>query len=269
MPKVVDFAKRFASKSPNQGVNPDEVVAVGAAVQGGVLKGEVKDLLLLDVTPLTLSIETAGGIATPMIPRNTTIPTKKTMVFSTYTDNQPKVDIKVFQGERPLTVNNKLLGSFIMDGIPPAARGIPQIEVTFDIDANGILHVTAKDLGTGKTQEIRITNSSGLSTDEIEQMRRDAETNADKDKAIAETTECKNQLDSLIYRWERQLSDEKTPKDIVSKIGDAISSAKKVLETNDLAQMKKAVEELNKLGEAFYQNAKKDPNVVDAEFTKE
>ena len=213
MPKVVDTARALIGKEPHKGVNPDEVVAIGAAIQGGVLKGDVKDVLLLDVAPLTLAIETAGGVATPMIPRNTTIPTRKSQIFSTYADSQPGVEIVTLQGERPMSKDNKKLGTFHLDGIPPAPRGTPQIEVTFDIDANGILHVSAKDLGTGKEQKISITGSSGLSKDEVEKMQRDAEAHAEEDKKVKEAAEVRNNADNLAYQCEKQLKElgEKIP----------------------------------------------------------
>ncbi len=259
MPKVVDIAKQLGGKPPHQGVNPDEVVAVGAAVQGGVLKGEVRDVLLLDVTPLTLGIETAGQVATPMISRNTTIPAKKTQVFSTYSDSQPSVEIVVLQGERPMSRDNKVLGTFRLDGIPPAPRGMPQIEVTFDIDANGILHVSAKDLGTGKDQKITIQGSSGLSKEEVEKMTKEAELHAAEDKKRKEAVETKNQLDSAIYQLEKALKDggDKIAAGIKSKGEAAIAEAKKELESNDVERMKKAMEKLSAVGAEIYQEVAK------------
>ncbi len=259
MPKVVDIAKQLGGKPPHQGVNPDEVVAIGAAVQGGVLKGEVRDVLLLDVTPLTLGIETAGQVATAMIPRNTTIPSKKTQTFSTYSDNQPSVEIVVLQGERPMSRDNKVLGTFRLDGIPPAARGTPQIEVTFDIDANGILHVSAKDLGTGKDQKITIQGSSGLSKEEVEKMTKEAELHAAEDKKRKDAVETKNQLDSSIYQLEKTLKDagDKLPAEKKSKIEAAIAEAKKDLESNDADRMKASMEKLTALGTELYAEAAK------------
>ena len=259
MPKVVEIAHKLGGKPPHQGVNPDEVVAVGAAVQGGVLKGEVRDVLLLDVTPLTLGIETAGQVATPMIPRNTTIPAKKTQVFSTYSDNQPSVEIVVLQGERPMSRDNKVLGTFRLDGIPPAPRGMPQIEVTFDIDANGILHVSAKDLGTGKDQKITIQGSSGLSKDEVEKMTKEAELHAAEDKKRKEAVETRNQLDSTIYQLEKTLRDsgDKLAEGLKSKGNAALADAKKELESNDVDRMKAAMEKLSAIGAEIYQEAQK------------
>jgi len=261
MPRIQQLVKELFGKEGNKSVNPDEVVAVGAAIQGGVLKGEVKDLLLLDVTPLTLSIETLGGVATPMIPRNTTIPTKKTETFSTAADSQTSVEVHVLQGERPMAAQNRTLGKFHLTGIPPAPRGVPQIEVTFDIDANGILNVTAKDTATQKDQKITITSSSGLSKDEVERMAKEADAHAAEDKAARDSIEAKNQLDSMVYNIEKMLK-EHGDKISGSERGDvenALADAKKALESNDKSQMDRARENLtkasHKLAEQMYKAA--------------
>jgi molecular chaperone DnaK len=246
MPKVVETARRLIGKEPHKGVNPDEVVAVGAAIQGGVLRGDVKDVLLLDVTPLTLAIETAGGIATPMIPRNTTIPTRKSQIFSTFSDNQPGVEIKVLQGERPMSRDNKNLGTFHLDGIPPAPRGVPQIEVTFDIDANGILNVSAKDLGTGKEQKISITGSSGLTKEEVEKLRQDAEAHAEEDRKARESVEVRNNADNLAYQSEKQLREigDKLSAEQKQGLEEAIKKVRDSLAGEDIEVVKHAMEDL-------------------------
>src|SRR3974390_2112738 len=247
MPKVVDTARSLVNKPPHQGVNPDEVVAVGAAIQAGVLKGEVKDALLLAVTPLSLGIETLGGVFTKLIERNTTIPTRKSEIFSTASDNQPGVEIHVLQGERQFARDNKTIGKFHLTDIPPAPRGVPQVEVTFDIDANGILHVSAKDLGTGKEQKITITASSGLGKDEVEKMRKDAEAHADEDKQQREAVETRNEADSAVYRTEKMLKDNagKISGDDKAKIESAISEVKEALKGSDAAAIRSASEKLN------------------------
>ena len=295
MPKIQQIVKDLFGKEPHKGVNPDEVVAIGAAVQAGVLGGEVKDLLLLDVTPLTLAIETLGGVATPMIQRNTTIPTKKTETFSTAADNQTEVEVHVLQGERPLASQNRTLGKFKLSGIPPAQRGIPQIEVTFDIDANGILNVTAKDNATGKDQKITITSSSGLSKEEVERMAKDADAHAAEDKAKREEIDARNQLDGLVYNIEKMLKDsaDKVPAGDKGEVESALADAKKTLEGSPSpAELNAAREKLtaasHKLAEAMYKanaattetanaegatgsaqpeaEAKKDEGVIDAEY---
>ena len=296
MPRIQAIVKELFGREGHKGVNPDEVVAVGAAIQGGVLKGEVKDLLLLDVTPLTLSIETLGGVATAMIPRNTTIPTRKTETFSTAADNQTSVEIHVLQGERPMAGQNRTLGKFHLTGLPMAPRGVPQIEVTFDIDANGILNVTAKDNATGKDQKITITSSSGLSKEEVERMAKEADAHAAEDKAQREAIDAKNQLDSMVYNIEKMLK-EHGDKISGSERGDvenALADAKKAIESNDKAQMDSAREKLttasHKLAEQMYKatqaagpgagpaaggngasgdgqaQQKKDEGVIDAEY---
>jgi molecular chaperone DnaK len=288
MPKVLAEVKNFFGKEPNKSVNPDEVVAMGAAIQAGVLQGDVKDVLLLDVTPLSLGIETLGGVSTKLIEKNTTIPTKKSQVFSTADDNQPAVSIRVLQGEREMASDNKMLGNFELVGIAPAARGIPQIEVTFDIDANGIVSVSAKDKGTGKEQKIQIQASGGLSDEEIEKMVKDAEANKDEDKKKRESVDARNQADTLIHSTEKNLKEHGSKVSDADKkaIEDASSSLKEAIKGTDIEDIKKKTETLvqasMKLGEAIYKSqekkeasskegdkngeGKKDDNVVDADF---
>ena len=252
MPRVVETAHTLVNKPPHQGVNPDEVVAIGAGIQGGVLKGEVKDVLLLDVTPLSLGIETLGGVFTKLIERNTTIPSRKSEIFSTASDNQPGVEIHVLQGERQFSKDNKTIGRFNLADIPPAPRGVPQIEVTFDIDANGILHVGAKDLGTGKEQKISITASSGLSKEEVEKMRKDAEAHADEDKGRLEEIQTRNEADNSVYRTEKLLKEsaDKISADDKSKIETAVAAVKEALKGTDAAAIKSSSEKLNEVWQA-------------------
>ena len=264
MPKVIERVKAFFGKEPHKGVNPDEVVAIGAAIQGGVLRGDVKDVLLLDVTPLSLGIETLGGVFTRLIDRNTTIPTKKSQIFSTAADSQTAVTIRVFQGEREMADNNKLLGQFDLVGIPPAPRGMPQIEVAFDIDANGIVHVSAKDMATQKEQSIKITASSGLSKEEVDQLVKDAEAHSEEDKKRRETVEIRNQADSLIYGTEKNLQEhgEKIPEEEKTNIQEAIDGMKKAMEGDDVEAIKAAMQTLttasHKLAEEMYKKTSAD-----------
>jgi len=256
IPAVQDAVKKFFGKDPSKGVNPDEVVAIGAAIQGGVLTGEVKDVLLLDVTPLSLGIETMGGVSTKLIEANTTIPTKKSEVFSTASDNQPSVDIHVLQGERPMAQDNRTIGRFQLTDIPPAPRGVPQIEVTFDIDANGIMNVSAKDKATGKEQSIRIEASSGLTEEEIEKMKKEAEANAEKDNKAKEQVETINKADSMIFQTEKQLKEfgDKIPADKKQPIEDALAELKKAHEAKDVDAIEPAIEKLNTVFQAASQD---------------
>ena len=261
MPAIQEIVRNFFGKEPHKGVNPDEVVAVGAAIQAGVLGGEVKDILLLDVTPLTLSVETLGGVATPLIERNTTIPTRRSQIFSTASDSQTQVEIHVLQGERPMAVDNKSLGKFILDGIPSAPRGIPQIEVTFDIDANGILKVTAKDKATGRSQHITITASSGLSEEEVERMRKDAEGHTEEDRKRKDLIEARNQADNSAYAAEKALREfgDKVPADLKSDVEAKVSEVRKTAEGEDISAIRQATETLGqaiqKIGASDYQQS--------------
>jgi molecular chaperone DnaK len=263
MPAVQREAQRFFGKEPEKGVNPDEVVALGAAIQGGVLGGEVKDILLLDVTPLTLSIETLGGVATPLIERNSTIPTRKSQVFTTASEAQPQVEINVLQGERPMATDNKSLGKFILDGIPPAPRGVPKIEVTFDIDANGLVNVIAKDQATGREQKITITGSSGLSESEVQRMVQEAEAHADEDRQRREGIELRNQAESMVFQAEQTLTEygDKVPAELKADLDTKVQTVKEILDKDreNIDRLRPAYEEmvqaLTKMGGAMYEQA--------------